>query len=74
MLMMQSKIEELATGQGIENPQQFAIKAALPWATAKNIWTGNLSFRHLRTLHKAAATLNCTIADLYEVRSTNDKL
>ncbi len=67
MLIMQSKIKILATTQGIENPQQLAIKAAFPWATAKNIWSGNLAFRHLQTLHKAAETLNCTITDLYEV-------
>jgi hypothetical protein len=43
--MMQSKVKALAMAQGLNNPQQFAIKAALPWATARNIWTGNLAFR-----------------------------
>jgi DNA-binding Xre family transcriptional regulator len=73
MLMMQSKVKALAMAQGLNNPQQFAIKAALPWATARNIWTGNLAFRHLQTLHKAAITLDCQIQDLYEV-GTNDQL
>lgn len=72
MLMIRSKIKPIAQAQGLENPQQFAIKAALPWATAKNIWTGNLAFRHLQTLHRAATALRCEVSDLYEVEATNE--
>lgn len=65
MLMMQSEIERLAISQGFDNPQQFAIKAGLPWATAKNIWDSDLSNRTLKTLLKAAKALDCKIEDLY---------
>ncbi len=66
-MIMKSKIKSLAQGKGIKNIQQFAIAAAIPWATAKNIWTGNLTFRHLGTLHKASIPLKCQVPDLYEV-------
>lgn len=68
---MQSKIKTLATAQGLKNPQQFAIKAALPWATARNIWDGDLSNRALKTLVKATKALDCKLEDLYDTVTQN---
>lgn len=65
---MESKIEILATQQGMENVQQFALRAGLPWSMAKAIWAGNIENRALKTLVKASTALNCKLEDLYEVR------
>jgi DNA-binding Xre family transcriptional regulator len=65
---MESKIEILATQQGMENVQQFAIEAGLPWSMAKAIWAGNIENRALKTLVKAARALNCKLEDLFEVQ------
>lgn len=64
---MQSNIKDLAVTQGLENVQQFALKAGLPWSMARNIWTGDLSNRTLKTLVKATKALDCKLEDLYEV-------
>lgn len=62
---MQSKIKHLAVTQGLENVQQFALKAGLPWSMARNIWDGDLSNRTLKTLVKATKALDCKLEDLY---------
>ncbi len=62
---MRSKIKDLAVTQGLENVQQFALKAGLPWSMARAIWDGDLSNRTLKTLIKATKALDCRIEDLY---------
>ncbi len=64
---MESKINILATQQGMENIQQFALRAGLPWTIAKAIWTGNIENRALKTLVKAAGALNCKLEDLFTI-------
>lgn len=66
-MFLMSKIKDLAQNQDIKNVQQFALKAGLPWSMARNIWTGDLSNRTLKTLVKATKALDCKLEDLYEV-------
>ena len=71
---MESVIRVLALNKGLENIQQFALKAGIPWSLAANIWTGDISNKSLKTLNKAARALDCSIEDLFVEERPNDNL
>ena len=64
---MQSKIKELAQGQGIDKPSDLMYLAHITWPTASKIWTGNLSRTQGDTLRRVARVLRCCIDDLFEM-------
>lgn len=71
---MHSTIKLLALNKGLENIQQFALKAGIPWSLANNIWDGDISNKTLKTLVKAAIALDCSIEDLFIIEEpTNDR-
>lgn len=71
---LESVVENLAPDCGLANPQQLAIKAAIPYLSARNVWEGDISNKSLKTLNKVAKALNCSIEDLFIEVEINDNL
>ncbi|KKK85711.1 hypothetical protein LCGC14_2770590 [marine sediment metagenome] len=64
---MKSKIKELAETRNLETPQALSHELRVSWATAKQLWDGDVSNTRLGTMFKVANLFDCKIEDLFEV-------
>ena len=72
-VMIKLAVKEIATREGIENPNALSVATGLPYETCRRVWQGQPTMVGLNTIERLCDVLRVRPGQLFDYEYESDK-